>query len=312
MNVIVLLSSLLIGAGMPATVHPPSTIVHVISGVADDGRATDEWLAILRQRLAPDRYDSVAGIRKPLTTQEAAWAKMIRARATAWQQMVPALAELFAPISPPGEVTIVMGNRGGEDAFTVDARTIGFDVSALQMLYGDAQKEENGRRIDSFFRHEFTHVLQKPWLQAHPWASDSPLRAALLDIWEEGLGNYQSLSAQWLSTAGKHSPRAAQALAELEPRMIVRLAALACASLGAARPLAKDLSSGRFDQKWGAVTAALWLESAPEGAAAAMRAYVLAGPAGFWDLADRNLAPGLRPTLHEVQSAEAICEGHRG
>ncbi len=301
---------LLLIALLPPPPGPEThTVLRVVSGVGEDGLATALWLDVLRKRLPADRYEAVAGIRRPLSGEEEAWAGLIRSRSVVWQQMTPALADLFSPIPAPPEVIVVLGNRGAEDAFTHDARTIGFDLAALQAVYGSAGGEENARRIDHIFRHEFTHVMQRPWLQEHPWPMDSPLRAALFDVWAEGLGNYQSLSGDWLSRDGRRSERAARALAELEPRLVVRLAALACATPEAARPLARDLSSGRFDQKWGALTAALWLEAEPEGATAALRNYVTAGPAGFWELAERHLPEGLRPAMHEVQKTDALCAG---
>src|SRR4051794_29263766 len=105
--------------------------------------------------------------------------------------MDPPIGEFFSPTASAPDYTIERGNRGSDDAFTHDAATIGFDLSALQSTYGDASTPENIDRIDRFFRHEFTHIMQKPWLQAHPWKPATPLGAALLDIWAEGLGNYR-------------------------------------------------------------------------------------------------------------------------
>lgn len=281
--------------------------LQVVSGVTASGLATEQWLALLRKRLPRDRYDSVAGIRKPLTGEEAAWAALIRRRTGEWERMVPGVADLFSPVPAPAEVVIVLGNRGAEDAFTHDARTIGFDLAALQANYGDARLEENAARIDRFFRHELTHLMQKPWLERHPWAADSPLDLALAEIWAEGLGNYQSLSSQWLSRDGRRSERAAGALAELEPRLVVRLAALTCAAPDAAERLTSDLSWGRFDRKWGALTVALWLAEESGEPAKALRRFITVGPAGFWKLAERHLAVGLRPTLREIRTAQSLC-----
>jgi hypothetical protein len=100
----------------------------------------------------------------------------------------------------------------------------------LQAYYGDAGLPENAERINRFFRHEFVHLLQKAWLPRHPWAMDSPLRTALAEIWAEGLGNYHSLSARWLSTDGKRSKAAASALGLGSALREVRVADSLCAS----------------------------------------------------------------------------------
>ena len=281
----------------------------VISGTTETGHATELWLAMLRKRLPPDRYEAIAPLRRPWTAEEKAWAELIRSRAGAWERMIPALAELFPRIPSPGEVLIVLGNRGAEDAFTHDATTIGFDLAALQATYGNVRHPENRERMDRFFRHEFVHLLQKAWLQRHPWEMRSPLREALAEIWAEGLGNYQSLSARWRSANGRRSEAAADALANLEPRFVTRLAALACATPENAEPLLADLSWGRFDRKWGALTAALWLEAEPEPPSEALRRFVVAGPGGVWDLAGRHLPEALGAVLGEVRAADSLCAG---
>jgi hypothetical protein len=284
----------------------PSSVLRVVWGVTEAGEASEQWLAMLRKRLARAAYDSVASLRKPLTASERAWGELILSRTTAWEREVPALSELFRPVGPPAEVLIVIGNRGAEDAFTHDPTTIGFDLAALQANYHDSRLPVNGDRIDRFFRHEFVHLLQKAWLPVHPWVTDTPLRGALAEIWAEGLGNYYSLSARWRSSNGERSDVAARALAELEPRVVARLAALACARPDAAAALTRDLSWGQFERKWGALSAALWLEGEPN-TAAALRRFVVAGPAGVWDLADRQLASALRPVLIEARMADSLC-----
>ena len=220
---------------------------------------------------------------QPLSADEQKWAELIRARLERWESEIPALARVFEPVEGPEVAQVTIGNRGGEDAFTPNAVTIEFDVGKLQANYGDAVRAENVERIDRFFRHEYTHLLQKAWLVTHPYRADTPLRAALLDIWLEGLGNYYSLSSKW--SPGSEATQ--RALHELEPRFVARLAALACASSDRAAALTADLSMGRFDQKWGALPAALWLNAAQSPDA--LRAFVLRGPDGVWHLAEQHL-----------------------
>lgn len=42
----------------------------VATAVTPDGRATDEWLAILGTRLTPARYDSVARLQNAMSPEE--------------------------------------------------------------------------------------------------------------------------------------------------------------------------------------------------------------------------------------------------
>jgi hypothetical protein len=300
-------------AGLFAAAAPGSATrsprLRVVSGLTPTGEATAEWRAILRRRLSDSAYAAVADLRKPLTAAELAWSDLIRSRLAAWEREIPPLAVPFAPVPPPPAVTIVLGNRGAHDAFTHDSVTIGHDLSALQREYGDASDPGNRERIDRFFRHEFTHLMQKAWRPTHPYAMDTPLRLALAEMWAEGLGNYYSLAGSWRSVDGVPSERTTNTLAILEPRVVARLAALACATPERARVLTADLSWGRFDRKWGAVAPALWLELEAGRPDSAFRRLVMEGPDGIWSLAERHLSPDLGATLREARVADSLCAG---
>jgi hypothetical protein len=282
----------------------------VVTAVTHDGHATQDWLAILRTRLSPAQYDSIAPLQKSLAPDEAAWDSLIRARVPAWIGLAAPITSLYSPAQPPAVVRVMVGNRGADDAFTAHNHTIAFDLSRLVSVYGPASDPANGDRIDRFFRHEFSHILQKAWLAAHPWAITSSLHAALFDIWTEGLGNYYSLSNQWLDSQGQLTDRSRQTLAVLEPRFVSNLRALVCADSASAAPLLATLSSGPFDRKWGAVPAALWLASEPEPRDSALRRFIVAGPAGVWDLAGSHIAPELRDSLKAAEEATSQCEKH--
>ncbi|HSE27126.1 MAG TPA: hypothetical protein VLA95_02765 [Gemmatimonadales bacterium] len=300
---------LLLPCGSVTSAVAQGPTLRVASGVTPEGLATGQWLAMIRKRLPDARYDSVAPIRKPLTTEDQAWEALVRSRAGAWEGEIAGVAEAYRPVAPPASVLIVLGNRGAEDAFTHDPTTIGFDLAALQANYGDAGLPENADRMDRFFRHEYTHLMQKAWWAMHPYAMDTPLRYALADIWAEGLGNYRSLSGRWKAIGGRRSEASAARLAELEPRFVARLAALACTTPPRGDALMADLSWGRFDRKWGALTAALWLEEEPGDPGEALRRLVVAGPDGVWDLAERHLPEALRPVLREARLADSLCAG---
>lgn len=205
-----------VAAPLIAQARPPLDLV-VVTAVTQKGHATDDWLAILRTRLSPAQYDSIAPLQKALAPDEAAWDSLIHARAPAWIGLAAPIMSLYSPAQPPAVVRVMVGNRGADDAFTADNHTIAFDLSRLVSIYGPASDPANGVRIDRFFRHEFSHILQKAWLAAHPWAITSPLNAALFDIWTEGLGNYYSLSDQWLDPQGQLTDRSRQTLAPSSP-----------------------------------------------------------------------------------------------
>jgi hypothetical protein len=277
------------------------------SGVLADGMASDQWLAMLRKRLDDTDYGRVVGVRRQLTAADQAWAHLIRSRVTLWEGETSTVARPYRPVRGPDTVVIVLGNRGASDAFTHDATTIGFDLAALHEAYGDATQPANLDRIDRLFRHEYAHLMQKAWMARTPFDPVGPIDSALLDIWLEGLGNYLSMSRDWRALAGHPSARASETLRRLEPRFVARVAALTCAAPGTADPLMADLSSGSFTAKWGALPAALWLEAEASVDPDALRAFVVAGPTGVWDLAQRHLGEDAVEILREARQAALLC-----
>jgi hypothetical protein len=283
--------------------------IRLIIGVTDAGTATTQWSSMLKQRLPPEKHAEASGIRRPFSDDERAWLKLIRSRVALWERSREEVARPYAGVAPPEEVSVVVGNQSapGDDAFTHDATTIGFDLGELHAAYGDAARPENAVRVDRFFRHEYAHLMQRGWLAAHPWREASPLSDALLEIWKEGLGNYHSLSGRWTEN-GAATQVARDTLAVLEPRFAARLAALACATPQQAATLTADLSRGPFDEKWGALPVALWLATAPGDPQAALRAFVEAGPAGVWALASRRLPAPLPAVVREARDAADRCQ----
>jgi hypothetical protein len=57
-----------------------------MSGSRSDGAATELWLTLLRRRLSPGEYDSVAAIRRPRSPGQQAWARLIESRARRWPE----------------------------------------------------------------------------------------------------------------------------------------------------------------------------------------------------------------------------------
>jgi hypothetical protein len=188
----------------------------------------------------------------------------------------------------------LLGNQGGEDAFVNSDTAICFDLSKLHSLYGSASTTENSGRIDRLFAHEFTHVLHKAWRKKHGLELNSPFEYALWECLAEGLGNYRSLSDKWTLPGGNLTPYAREVLLRLQPIFVQRLSALEHANDAEAEPLLKGLSMGPFDQKWGALTVALWLAQEAKGDDHNLRQWVEAGPLGVLILAQKYLPETLK------------------
>lgn len=281
--------------------------IDVVVAVDDRGAPDPLWLELLRRRLPEAEVAAAAAAIRPLAPEERAWAELAAERVATWRTRLPELVALFEPVEPPVTIRLVLGNRGGEDAFTHDPTTVGFDLSRLAALYGDAASEENRDRIDRLFLHEFTHLLQKAWLPSHPQPQTTPFELAELEIWTEGLGNYVSMSRRWRAHGGEASPAARSALERLEPRLVERLVALACAPPERAQRLTADLSNGPFAEKWGALTAALWLEREASVDPATLRRFVQGGVAEVRELARRNLSPESFVRLEAARARSRNC-----
>lgn len=280
---------------------PPATPVLVVKlGYTDDGAITSAWQDAIRARHdAQSLAALLAGKKKP-APEEARWVDLIQQKAAKWPAMIDSLRIPFNEISPPDTVTILLGHQGGEDAFVSGATTICFEVSKLNALYGAASDPANSERIDRFFAHEFTHLLHKAWRQKHGLRLNSPLDFALWECLTEGLGNYRSLSSKWRQSDGALTTHAEVVLARLQPVFVQRLAALQHADHEQVAALLQGLSSGPFEQKWGALTVALWLARETAGDDTRLQPWVEAGPLGVLVLARKYLPTDLQDDLPKI------------
>jgi hypothetical protein len=115
------------------------------------------------------------------------------------------------------------------------------------------------------------------------------------------------MSSRWRAPGGVASAAARSALERLEPRFLERMTALACAPPTEAARLTADLSSGPFAQKWGALTAALWLEQEASVDPGTLRRFVQAGAAGVRELAGRHLPAGSFAELERARAKSRDC-----
>jgi hypothetical protein len=273
--------------------HPP-VVIEVKLAMSNDSAATSAWIETIRHWHDEEELSAIRASKKKLSDEEALWADLIRRKVPTWQTMIDSLQIPFQAVTPPDTVAILLGNLGGEDAFAYSGTTICFGLNKLHSLYGSASTAANNGRIDRLFAHEFTHLLQKAWRKKHGLELESPFEFALWECLTEGLGNYRSLSDKWIQEGGKLTPYAQEVLQRLQPIFVQRISALEHASKEEAEPLLKGLSMGPFDQKWGALTVALWLAQEARGDDHNLQKWVEAGPAGVLDLAQEYLPDDLK------------------
>lgn len=276
---------------------PQQTALLFHLGISADGAATSAWREAIRDRHEEDELTQLLAGTKKFSEKETQWEELITSKVAAWQGMIDSLRIPFENIILPDTVQILLGNRGGSDAFTHAPITICFDLSQLQQQYGAAASSENDNRIDRFFAHEFTHILHKAWRKQRGVEFKSPFEFALWECLTEGLGNYRSLSNKWLHAKGELTPHAQEVLQRLQPIFVERLAALQNATAEEATALMEGLSSGPFDQKWGALTVALWLAQEARGDDRNLRRWVEAGPFAVLQLAQKYLPESLKTKM---------------
>lgn len=275
-----------------------ATRLDVKDGVEANGRASAEWLRAVEARVSTATYQAIVKGNKPLTAEEKAWKRAIVNVAQTWVTRVERLHHPFENISYPKGVTLLFGNRGGDDGFSCGVRELCFDLSAWQSAYGNANVKEHGDRISRILSHEYTHLLTRHWKIQNKFAADTPFKRALWELFDEGFGNYRSLSQKWLPVGGKHSPEAQKALAKHQGTFVDRLSRLAkTMNKEEESTLRQGLSSGPFPEKWGALTVALWLAMEANGDDAKLKPFVKSGPGGVIELARKHLPSELKQVL---------------
>jgi len=277
------------------------TQVHlqIEQGWLDNGAVSLNWIEALNYLRRTDKISQSDFSNKPLAIEEIQWKDLILKRKDYWQEIIDSLRIPFANTKPPGQVKILIGNQGGEDAFTFSDSTICFDLARLNFVYGSSTKTLNTSRIDRFFAHEFTHVLYKAWKRDHEIVLKLPFDVALWECLVEGLGNYRSLSSKWLNKKGTISDYASLVLTRLQPVFADRISSLANATNEQADSLLEGLSMGKFDEKWGALTIALWLKQETRGNDILLCKWVETGPKGILILAEKYLPDNLYRKISE-------------
>lgn len=286
-----------VSSAQPIAGMSSSVVLEVRRGFTEQGSITSEWMEAIRDRQSEGSLKAVARNARAVSADESKWLSLIEERVQSWRAMIDSLRLPFVDISPPDTLTILLGNQGGNDAFSPSPSTICFDLSQLYSEYGGASSDLNRKRIDRFFAHEFTHVLHNSWAANHGLRLRTPLDLALWVCLKEGLGNYRSLSDKWVSGKGKLTDHALAVLTQLQPIFVERLSALEHATEKDAPRLMEGLSMGPFEQKWGALTVALWLAQEAAGNDRNLQKWVGTGPKGVLELARMYLPEEIKGRL---------------
>jgi len=270
-------------------------------GVNESGYVTDDWIEFDSngQLLT---IDNISNIEKKLTSEEKEWASLISSRISLWETQIDKIAVPYASTEIPRKVSIVIGNRGFMDAFAHPTRypsKIFFNLSVFVKSYGSGSDVKNQNRIDRFFAHEFTHLLQHRWSEKNPYQLTNHLERALVGSYKEGFGHFRSISNNWKDQNGHITERAENTLKSLEVVFVDRIISLKNATDEEAAVLMKGLSMGPFNKKWGALTVALWLVKEANGNDEKLIKWADLGPKGIITLANNHLPENLKVKLND-------------
>jgi len=282
----------------------------ILSDAVDkSGYISEEWIEVRANREV-FTTEHLSKKEKKLTAEEMTWAKLIASRVRTWQTQLDQIAIPFSSLEIPRELSIVIGNRGTDDAFVygnkLDSKVY-FNVNVMTREYGDGKNEVNKERIDRIFAHEYTHLLQKRRSIKTPYKMNSNLDRALIATYKEGFAHYRSISTKWKDNNGFITEHGEKALKYLENAFVERIISLKDATSDETKILMKDLSRGPFHKKWGALTVALWLTKESKGNDKKLVDWVDSGPQGILVLANKYLPEELRLKLNnELKSYREI------
>jgi hypothetical protein len=268
-------------------------------GVDESGRPTKVWIDVVQDQFSKEELDHIANTKKKLSDSEIEWANLIQSKLPSWEKQLDDIAIPFSGIQMPDKISVVAGNYGKVDAFAskeIETK-IFLNLSILVREYGNAATQENKDRIDRLFAHEFTHLLHYQWFKKNPYIAGTPLEKALEKCLVEGIGHYRSISSKWRDNDGHITNHAEKTLMLLEPVFVQRLIAINNATDTEVAEFMQGLSMGRFNEKWGALTVALWFVKESAGDDKNLIKWINYGPNGILTLALKHLPVELKDSL---------------
>ncbi len=264
----------------------------IIKTAIEKDHISSEWKDALKTRMTKKYIDSLSGIKKLFTGEEAGWLTLINSKAMRWNSFRDSLAIPFSNIVLNDTINILLGCGGADDGFTYQLRTVCFDLTALQTNYGNADLPENNERIDRLFAHEYTHLLHKAWAMKKNLSLRVFRDSILWECIYEGIGMYRSLNPRWLPVKDSLPTTTLSALKELYPVFTKRMTAiftLSSPSDEEKQKLNANLSRGPVQKKWGALPVAIWLALEAKGDHSNLIRWIEMGPACIMILALKYL-----------------------
>ncbi len=258
----------------------------------ENDKISSDWKDALTNRLSKKNLDSISKIKKPLTLEENDWYQLIKSRADQWALFRDSLQVPFSGRKVNDTTYVLLGNQGGDDAFSYQHQTVCFDLTALYRAYGPATETVNTNRIDRIFSHEYTHLLSKEWVKHNTLKLQTFKDRILWECMYEGVGMYRSMSAKWFPKGDSLSEMSAKTFETLYPIFAERLITIETSknlSEEDKTRLHKNLSRGSMKKKWGSLTVAVWLAMEANGDDKNLIPWIEMGPDAIIPLAKKYL-----------------------
>lgn len=246
--------------------HAPARRLTVTVAIDRQGRATPQWIDLIRDRIDANELAGVRMSPRALSGDDTQWIATIKTGAPDWFKDTGNLDAPFRQTTPPPTLAVVIGAQGGDDAFWTRPDIIAFDLSALNNAYGYGDPAARPALIGRLLSREYTRLRLNLYLDgagwARDWAARDPFLAAVRSLYVQGLATLRGIEGDrhWLNEDGTLTIAAKTALAELQPVMVERLKGLlANRSPRTSDAWLNEMSQGPLDRRWGALPIALWL-----------------------------------------------------
>lgn len=248
------------------SLRPVARRLSVTVAIDRQGRATPQWIGLIRDRIDANELAGVRMSPRALSGDDNQWIATIKATAPTWFKDTSGLDAPFHQISPPATLSVVVGALGGDDAFWTLPDIVAFDLSALNNAYGYSDPAARPAIIGRLLAREYTRLRLNLYLDANGWAPEraakDPFLAALRSLYVQGLATLRAIEGdrRWLNEDGTPTLEAKKTLTELQPLMVERLKGLlANRSAQTSNAWLHEMSQGPLDRRWGALPIALWL-----------------------------------------------------
>ncbi len=286
--------------------------VSVTVAIDRQGRATPQWIALIRDRIDANELAGVQMTARAISADDAHWIKLIQTGAPDWIKDVGRLDAPFRQGTPPATIIVLVGPDGGDDAFATAPDQIAFDLTALGNAFGNSDPAGWPALVGRLLSREYMHLRLDAYLAdagwTPQWAAKSPFLAALRTLYVQGLATLRGIEGDpfWVAADGTPSAGARKVQDELVPVMLEKLKALSTAQPGpAADALLRDMTQGPLSRRWGVLPITLWLTADTGFDAGRIAAWVEGNPDGILELAAGQADNKYRRAFTDLQASVA-------